>query len=213
MFRILFIFTIATFIGVLYASKSTNTPVTFYSIIKLRHAVTKYYLHSHEIQYGSGSGQQSVTAVPSQSDPNSYWIVLPPFKSKSESVNNEEYTPGTIVKSGTTIRLKHVNTGLFLHSHKHRSPITGQQEVSCLDPQNTGDNWILHLESDKNGNWNKGDKVRLLHADTNMYLHSHKHYFQNPIPGQQEVTGFQTKTDSQNTWIVEEGVLINPESA
>lgn len=34
-----------------------------------------FRLHSHEVKYGSGSGQQSVTAYPEGDDPNSYWLV------------------------------------------------------------------------------------------------------------------------------------------
>lgn len=33
-------------------------------------------LHSHDVQYGSGSGQQSVTAVRDGDDVNSHWQLL-----------------------------------------------------------------------------------------------------------------------------------------
>lgn len=32
-------------------------------------------LHSHDIKYGSGSGQQSVTGTEVKEDGNSYWLV------------------------------------------------------------------------------------------------------------------------------------------
>jgi len=32
-------------------------------------------LHSHEVKYGSGSGQQSVTGTNAKEDGNSYWLV------------------------------------------------------------------------------------------------------------------------------------------
>ena len=48
--------------------------VTYGSVIKLQHERTKYRLHSHEVPYGSGSGQQSVTAFPGVEDGNSYWV-------------------------------------------------------------------------------------------------------------------------------------------
>lgn len=44
-------------------------------MIKLKHAATGYDLHSHEISYGSGSGQQSVTGFKDTSDANSLWVV------------------------------------------------------------------------------------------------------------------------------------------
>jgi len=33
------------------------------SSIKLKHKETKYWLHSHSINWGTGSGQQSVTSA------------------------------------------------------------------------------------------------------------------------------------------------------
>lgn len=49
--------------------------VTCGSVIKLKHAASGYDLHSHEISYGSGSGQQSVTGYQDTSDANSLWSV------------------------------------------------------------------------------------------------------------------------------------------
>ena len=51
--------------------------VTCGSLIKLQHEGTKGLLHSHEIAYGSGSGQQSVTGSFESDDANSMWIVRP----------------------------------------------------------------------------------------------------------------------------------------
>ena len=53
--------------------------VSFGSSIKLAHDATGHYLHSHDIAYGSGSGQQSVTAFPKSDDPNSLFTVLGGF--------------------------------------------------------------------------------------------------------------------------------------
>jgi dolichyl-phosphate-mannose--protein O-mannosyl transferase len=38
------------------------------------HEKTKFRLHSHDVPYGSGSGQQSVTGFPTVDDSNSYWV-------------------------------------------------------------------------------------------------------------------------------------------
>lgn len=40
------------------------------------HEKTKFRLHSHDVPYGSGSGQQSVTGFPNVDDSNSYWVLL-----------------------------------------------------------------------------------------------------------------------------------------
>ena len=47
------------------------------SVIKLQHDQTKALLHSHEIPYGSGSGQQSVTGNFESIDANSMWAIKP----------------------------------------------------------------------------------------------------------------------------------------
>lgn len=51
--------------------------VTCGSVIKLQHDQTKALLHSHEIPYGSGSGQQSVTGNFESVDANSMWAIKP----------------------------------------------------------------------------------------------------------------------------------------
>ncbi|KAJ4906369.1 putative pentatricopeptide repeat-containing protein [Raphanus sativus] len=38
--------------------------ITYVSAIKLMHEKTKFHLHSHDMPYGSGSDQQSVTGFP-----------------------------------------------------------------------------------------------------------------------------------------------------
>ena len=43
------------------------------------HERTKFRLHSHDVPYGSGSGQQSVTGFPNVDDANSYWVILTNF--------------------------------------------------------------------------------------------------------------------------------------
>ena len=45
------------------------------SAIKLQHVGTGFRVHSHDIKWGSGSQQQSVTAMNSMDDPNSLWVV------------------------------------------------------------------------------------------------------------------------------------------
>lgn len=49
--------------------------VTCGSTIKLANQPTGYRLHSHGVTYGSGSGQQSITAFPEADDSNSFWFV------------------------------------------------------------------------------------------------------------------------------------------
>ena len=46
-----------------------------FPLSQLQHQQTKFRLHSHDVAYGSGSGQQSVTAYPESDDPNSFWVL------------------------------------------------------------------------------------------------------------------------------------------
>ena len=49
--------------------------ITYGTVLKLMHEKTKVQLHSHEVPYGSGSGQQSVTGFSVVDDSNSYWVL------------------------------------------------------------------------------------------------------------------------------------------
>lgn len=116
--------------------------------------------------------------------------------------NKPECKPGQIIKNGDIVSFKHVNTGQNLHSHLHKSPLSGQQEVSCFS-SDTGDNW--KIETANGGIWKKGDTVRLVHVDTGRFLHSHNFKYGHPIPNQQEITCFNDK-NRDNDWEATEGI-------
>jgi len=180
-----------------------GTSVTCGSSIKLLHASTKYRLHSHEVAYGSGSGQQSVTCFEGGDDANSYWTVQAGMGAKAEACPQ-----GTVLKHGSIIRFQHASTKKWLHSHLHQSPLSGNQEVSCYggqDQSDTGDNWRVELE--KGSTWVKDGKVRLVHVDTEKSLGSHDKKFGRPIAGQQEVCAFQPK-NANGLWMATEGVYM-----
>ena len=52
-------------------------------------------------------------------------------KGSSCCVQKGECTQGTPIKSGNKIRLQHMNTRRWLHSHKFPSPLSGNQEVGA----------------------------------------------------------------------------------
>ena len=99
--------------------------VTCGSVVKLVHEATGYRLHSHDINWGSGSGQQSVTAVSTDADVNSLWQV-------SNAYGSIQCLSGTPISCGSVVRLKHVRTQNFLHSHLHQAPLSHAQEVSSI---------------------------------------------------------------------------------
>lgn len=52
--------------------------VTCGSVLKLYNTDYKIRLHSHDVKYGSGSGQQSVTGIAIPEDINSHWAIKAP---------------------------------------------------------------------------------------------------------------------------------------
>ncbi|KAJ3282933.1 Stromal cell-derived factor 2-like protein 1, partial [Blyttiomyces sp. JEL0837] len=148
----------------------------------------------------SGSGQQSVTGFAAGDDPNSYFLVQPAYE--------KTCTRGTPIKCNTEIRLEHMNTNKYLHSHAHQSPLSGNQEVSAYEFTDLGDNWKVVCHDKKAVYWKREEKVRFLHEVTGKYLSSNaKYQFRNPIPGQLEISA--TKSAGNNElWQVQEGIFF-----
>ncbi|KAH9099826.1 hypothetical protein Ae201684P_018835 [Aphanomyces euteiches] len=209
------------------ASAELNLPsgmefVTCGSTIKLVHEESRFRLHSHEVNYGTGSGQQSVTAHGSQDDFNSYWLVK----------EGDSEIPCSKIKCGAKIRLEHINTRRNLHSHDFSSPLSRGRfaEVSgfgVAGDGDGGDTWVLECEnaeqcqaSDKDcqttgvPSWARDELVRLRHVATGKYLRTdHAVQFDQsncprcPIVGQQEVNAAGYK-DEKTLWFAGEGIYI-----
>ncbi|CAA6672258.1 unnamed protein product [Spirodela intermedia] len=165
--------------------------ITYGTTLKLMHERTKFRLHSHN----------SVTGFPNVDDSNSYWIVRPVLDSSAKQ--------GDPIKSGTLIRLQHMRTRKWLHSHLHASPISGNLEVSCFggdQESDTGDFWRLEIEG-SGKTWTQDQRIRLQHVDTGGYLHSHDKKYSRTAGGQQEVCGVREKK-SDNVWLAAEGVYL-----
>lgn len=160
-------------------------------------------LHSHEIPYGSGSGQQSVTAHPSSTDPNSLFIV-------KEGHGKKPCKIGDIFSDGDLIRLEHSATHRNVHSHNHRSPLSQAQEVSAYSPSgngngDSGDTWRIRTSPGGNDEWFRDAPVLFEHVDTGKYLSaSTKHKYNNPIPGQLEVSCIDRQS-KDTSWFAQQG--------
>ncbi|CAK7290399.1 Stromal cell-derived factor 2 [Vulpes lagopus] len=115
--------------------------VTCGSVVKLLNTRHNVRLHSHDVRYGSGSGQQSVTGVTSVDDSNSYWRI----RGKTATVCER----GTPIRCGQPIRLTHVNTGRNLHSHHFTSPLSGNQEVSAFGEEGEGEQYGRPISGQK----------------------------------------------------------------
>lgn len=181
-------------------SKTDFKHVTCGSVVKLFNNRRQIRLHSHDVKYGSGSGQQSVTGTTSSDDHNSYWMVKGPHKGACDR--------GARIECDETIRLQHLATKRNLHSHLFQSPMSHNQEVSSFGEEgdgDTGDNWIVRCTTGKF--WDRKDKIRFQHADTNRYLHASSDQYGRPIAGQHEICGYYTE-DAANLWIAQEGIYV-----
>ncbi|KAI0228508.1 Stromal cell-derived factor 2, partial [Lamellibrachia satsuma] len=175
--------------------------VTCGSVLKLLNVRNNVRLHSHDVKYGSGSGQQSVTAVTSSDDHNSYWRV--------QGKQGVQCVRGNPVKCGQTVRFTHVTTGRNLHSHHFSSPLSNNLEVSAFGDEgrgDDGDHWVVTCSGQY---WVRDEKVRIKHVVTQSYLHVTGDAYGRPIHGQKEVSGYQSPTDL-NYWRAAEGVFIKP---
>ncbi|CAF2512862.1 unnamed protein product [Rotaria sp. Silwood2] len=188
---------------VLFDLISTNQDVvTYSSTFKLLNQQSGDRLHSHDVKYGSGSGQQSVTGTPNADDVNSYW-----------QVSGENYDRGTPIKCDSMIQLLHVATRKNLHSHDFSSPLSHNQEVSAYGENglsDEGDQWKVICTS-RNDYWMRKDWIRLQHVATGKYLHLTGDTYGRPIHGQKEICCY-PRANNQNIWKVEAGVYVRPSS-
>ncbi|KAM4844554.1 stromal cell-derived factor 2 [Thomomys bottae] len=183
------------------AGASSLAVVTCGSVVKLLNTRHNVRLHSHDVRYGSGSGQQSVTGVTSVDDSNSYWRI----RGKTATVCER----GTPIKCGQPIRLTHVNTGRNLHSHHFTSPLSGNQEVSAFGEEGEGDyldDWTVLCNGPY---WVRDGEVRFKHLSTEVLLSVTGEQYGRPISGQKEVHGM-AQPSQNNYWKAMEGIFMKP---
>jgi len=173
--------------------------VTCGSIAKLFNAQYDVRLHSHDVKYGSGSAQQSVTGTKVKEDHNSNWRI--------KGLPKKPCQRGQRIQCGQQVRLEHVATRRNLHSHHFSSPLSDQQEVSCFGENgegDTGDFWTIECDGD---GWRRDERVGLKHIDTGMYLSVSSHVYGRPISGQNEVVGA-SRSGGAARWETRQGVFI-----
>ncbi|XP_031804985.1 stromal cell-derived factor 2-like protein 1, partial [Sarcophilus harrisii] len=175
--------------------------VTCGSVLKLLNTRHGVRLHSHDVKYGSGSGQQSVTGVEGSEDANSYWRI--------RGGADGECPRGAPVRCGQAVRLTHVNTGKNLHTHHFPSPLSNNQEVSAFGDGGEGDQLDVWLVQCSGAYWHREEAVRFQHAGTHVYLSVTGEQYGHPIRGQREVHGMPSP-NQHNSWKAMEGVFIKP---
>uniref|UniRef100_F1RKZ7 Stromal cell derived factor 2 like 1 n=1 Tax=Sus scrofa TaxID=9823 RepID=F1RKZ7_PIG len=183
------------------AAKTGSGLVTCGSVLKLLNTQHRVRLHSHDIKYGSGSGQQSVTGVEASDDANSYWQIRG---------GSEGGCPrGSPVRCGQTVRLTHVLTGKNLHTHHFPSPLSNNQEVSAFGEDGEGDDLDLWTVRCSGQHWEREAAVRFQHVGTSVFLSVTGEQYGSPIRGQHEVHGMPS-ANTHNRWKAMEGIFIKP---
>ncbi|KAM4607961.1 stromal cell-derived factor 2-like protein 1 [Polymixia lowei] len=175
--------------------------VTCGSLVKLLNTRHNVRLHSHDVKYGSGSGQQSVTGVENADDANSYWRI----RGKPDGPCQR----GVAIKCGEAIRFTHMKTGRNLHTHHFSSPLSNNQEVSAFGENGEGDDLDIWMVQCDGSHWERDDSVRLKHVGTDVFLSVTGEQYGHPIRGQREVHGM-SLANQHNWWRAMEGVFIQP---
>ncbi len=174
-----------------------ETDVGCGSAIRISNVGTGFKLHSHRINYGTGSGQQVVSAINDMNDPKSLWIVKEPF-------GDQPCPTGKRVACGQRVRLEHMMSGKNLHSDaEFKAPFSLKQEVSLFGSAGDGDiydDWVIECTDEAQDFIKGGITFMLRHAETERYLHTESQYTYNqencrncPIIGQREVCATLTK--------------------
>ncbi|OQR75459.1 stromal cell-derived factor 2-like [Tropilaelaps mercedesae] len=175
--------------------------VTCTSVMKLENQNYQTRLHSHDVKYGTGSGQQSVTATQEKDDHNSYWVV--------KGTKAKPCGRGDPIECNQVIRVEHLATKKNLHSHHFTSPLSGNQEISAYGKDGNGDSGDHWKVICSNSLWERNQAIRLKHVDTEAWLSLSGQTFGRPISGQMEVVG-STYADSSSYWKAREGVFVKP---
>ncbi|XP_068225324.1 stromal cell-derived factor 2-like [Palaemon carinicauda] len=115
--------------------------------------VDKARLHSHDVKYGSESGQQSVTGTPKQDYHNSNWLI--------KGTEKQHCKRGEPIACGQTMN------GTF--THRFSSPLSDLQEISAFGDEegegDTGDKWVIICDGEA---WGRQQTVMLRHSDTDV---------------------------------------------
>ena len=131
------------------ASGMTERVVTCGSMLTLVHSDTGYALHSHQINWGSGSGQQSVTAEKAEQGAQNMWLVR-------EATSAE----GTCGSGSHPLRQRAPPSAPRDEEEPplvcFRAPLTSQQEVTGFGESgrgDEGDDWIVECSDKRAKYW------------------------------------------------------------
>lgn len=178
-------------------------------------------MHSHAHLYPEGSKQQQITTYHHRDDNNHFvlrraFVVNSTYKNANEA---DEATTLTALKHGDIVRLEHVVTGRFLHSHPVQAPVADKDhnwEVSGYGMHSNkfsdlNDNWRVELVNEGGEVIGRTDqaisavtgKIRLVHVNLGCVLNCANR----PLPEwgfkQGEVTCGRETLKKNSVWFIE----------
>ena len=187
------------------------------------------FLHSHAHNYPTGSKQQQITGYHHR-DQNNLWIIRRAYELNvtyhdDRPDEREELVP---LRHNDVLRLEHLPTGRFLHSHNNPPPISDKEkqfEVSGYAHHPTkfsdlNDNWRIEIVDDKGESITKeqdeeglsdykpsvlaiNTKFRLVHTMAACILHCRGKSLPQWGYGQNEVTCGRETLLTNQIWIIE----------
>jgi dolichyl-phosphate-mannose--protein O-mannosyl transferase len=173
-------------------------------ILVIAHTSNRNSLHSHHLDYQTGSGHQQVTAFGGRDD-NDNWII----KGKHESGKKHKHTGE--VKYNDVIRLKHAFSKKYLSIHTgHAAPVsTDYQEVCAAKKKHDEVNWVIEpAEEYGSESWNPQHEIRLRHEATGLYLHISPNNFDLGNGDSQGEIYAAEKSETSDRWFVESKTTI-----
>ncbi|ODV81104.1 glycosyltransferase family 39 protein [Suhomyces tanzawaensis NRRL Y-17324] len=109
---------------------SMPVEVSYGSTVTIKHNQLESYLHSHDFNYRTGSGEQQVTLLDDALSPDNEWIIESVYKNREGELQKHSRP----IKDGDMIRFFHKQTGKYMRVHDLRPPISEHDyanEVSC----------------------------------------------------------------------------------
>lgn len=181
------------------------------------------YLHSHPHLYPEGSKQQQVTTYHHRDENNNFiirraFVVNETYKRTDEDNADDEIESLDPLKHGDLVRLEHVMTGRFLHSHPVQPPIADKDhnyEVSGYGMHankfsDLNDNWRVEIVNEKGEPVGRAKepiqavaKIRLVHQNIGCVLNCANRALPEWGFKQSEVTCGRETLKTNSIWFIE----------
>ncbi|OHT03222.1 MIR domain containing protein [Tritrichomonas foetus] len=138
-----------------------NSALSYYSMVKFEHKLTKRYLSASILSFESGSRQMLTRASVKSHLAESLWTILPGNESSSEVVHQ-----GDVVRCGDVIQLYHVTSKGYLHSHNFFSFLGRGYEITSFNDKDSGNLWTVKCEGEFPG---YGHPLQLQHVNNRCH--------------------------------------------